>query len=140
MKLCSPPFSNQGYQRAGLITSDELALIKKVDRQPKAKAESILLSDGPKYAILYLKLLKKIQRTDTMSCILVLIADALAGTNERFREDCRKNYIFLRSRRAHTLVHQGCGDRPRTAIRTATQVRSVLNQLQQTSLTGHADL
>lgn len=74
----------QGYQRAGLVTSDELALIKKVDRQPKAKAESILLSDGPKYAMLYLKLLKKIQRTDTMSCILVLIADALAGEGHKY--------------------------------------------------------
>lgn len=69
----------QGYQRADLVTSEELALIKKVDRQPRAKTESILLSDGPTYALLYLRLLKKLQRIDTMQCILVLIADALAG-------------------------------------------------------------
>lgn len=69
----------QGYQRAGLVTSEELALIKKVDRQPKAKTESILLSDGQTYALLYLRLLKKLQRVDTMQCILVLIADALTG-------------------------------------------------------------
>lgn len=71
--------TTQGYQRAGLVTTDELALIKKVDRQPKAKAESTLLSDGQAYALLYLGLLKKLQRVDTMQCILVLIADALAG-------------------------------------------------------------
>jgi V-type H+-transporting ATPase subunit H len=61
------------------VTSEELALIKKVDRQPKAKTESLLLSDGKTYAFLYLGLLKKLTRDDTVSCILVLIGDALAG-------------------------------------------------------------
>ena len=60
---------------------EELALIKKVDKQPRARIESILLSDGPTYALLYLRLLKKLQRVDTMQCILVLIADALAGVS-----------------------------------------------------------
>lgn len=69
----------QGYQRAGLVTSEELVLIKKVDRQPRAKVESILVSDGQTYALLYLRLLKKLQRVDTMQCLLVLIADALLG-------------------------------------------------------------
>jgi V-type H+-transporting ATPase subunit H len=71
----------QAYQRADLVTSEELALIKKVDRQPKAKTESILLSDGQTYAQLYLRLLKKLQRVDTMHCILVLISDALTGAH-----------------------------------------------------------
>ena len=61
------------------MTSEELALIKKVDRQPRAKVESIHLSDGQTYALLYLRLLKKLQRVDTMQCLLVLIADALFG-------------------------------------------------------------
>jgi hypothetical protein len=69
----------QGYQRAELVTSEELALIKRVDRQPRAKIESILVSDGQIYALLYLRLLKKLQRVDTMQCLLVLIADALLG-------------------------------------------------------------
>ena len=69
----------QGYQRAGLITTDELALIKKVDRQTRPKIESLHTSDGQTYALLYLRLLKKLQRIDTQSCILVLIADALTG-------------------------------------------------------------
>lgn len=72
---------NQGYQRAGLVTSEELALIKKVAQQSKAKNEPLLLSDGQTYALLYLRLLKKLQRVDTMQCILVLMADALAGTS-----------------------------------------------------------
>lgn len=61
------------------MNSDELALIKKVDRQPRAKTESLLLSDGQTYALLYLRLLKKLIRVDTMQWILVLITDALAG-------------------------------------------------------------
>ena len=71
----------QGYQRAELITPEESALIKKVDRQPKAKVESLLLSEGPTYAVLYLNLLKKLQRVDTMQCLLVLITDALLGAH-----------------------------------------------------------
>lgn len=54
-------------------------MIKKVDRQPRAKTESILLSDGKAYAQLYLRLLKKLERVDTLQSILVLIGDALIG-------------------------------------------------------------
>ncbi|KAF8078172.1 armadillo-type protein [Lyophyllum atratum] len=75
--------STQGYQRADLITSEDLTLIKKVDKQPRARIESILLSDGPTYALLYFRLLKKLQRVDTMQCLLVLIADALTDHEER---------------------------------------------------------
>ncbi|KAJ7771798.1 ATPase V1 complex subunit H [Mycena metata] len=82
-KIRTKPVPWEGYQRADLITSDELALIKKVDRQSKAKTESLLLSESPTYALLYLRLLKKLQRVDTMQCILVLIADAIADHEER---------------------------------------------------------
>ncbi|KAK0448379.1 armadillo-type protein [Desarmillaria tabescens] len=83
IKIRSKPVPWEGYQRADLITSEELALIKKVDRQPKTKIESILLSDARTYASLYLRLLKKLQRVDTMQYILVLIADALTDHDER---------------------------------------------------------
>ncbi|KAJ7445794.1 ATPase V1 complex subunit H [Mycena galericulata] len=82
-KIRTKPVPWEGYQRADLITSDELALIKKVDRQPKIKTESLLLSECPTYALLYLRLLKKLQRVDTMQCILVLIADAISDHDER---------------------------------------------------------
>ncbi|KLO12002.1 ATPase, V1 complex, subunit H [Schizopora paradoxa] len=82
-KIRAKPVPWEGYQRAGLVTSEELALIKKVDRQPKAKTESLLLSEGRTYARLYLKLLKKLTRVDTMQWILVLIADALTEHDER---------------------------------------------------------
>ena len=69
----------QGYQRAELITSDELALIKRVDRQSRVKFESILVTEGRQYALLFLNLLMKLARADTMQNILVLIGDALTG-------------------------------------------------------------
>ncbi|EMD38663.1 hypothetical protein CERSUDRAFT_113838 [Gelatoporia subvermispora B] len=82
-KIRAKPVPWEGYQRAGLVTSEELSLIKKVDRQPKAKIESLLLSDGQSYTLLFLRLLKKLQRVDTQQFILVLIADALADHEER---------------------------------------------------------
>ncbi|KAK7693170.1 hypothetical protein QCA50_002736 [Cerrena zonata] len=82
-KIRAKPVPWEAYQRAGLVTSDELTLIKKVDRQPRAKIENLLLSDGPTYAQLYLRLLQKLQRVDTQQCILVLIADALTDHEER---------------------------------------------------------
>ncbi|THV08044.1 ATPase, V1 complex, subunit H [Dendrothele bispora CBS 962.96] len=82
-KIRAKPVPWEGYQRADLVTSEELALIKKVDRQSKPKIESLLLSDGQTYALLYLRLLKKLQRLDTMQSILVLIADALTDHDER---------------------------------------------------------
>ncbi|KAF8836764.1 ATPase V1 complex subunit H [Paxillus ammoniavirescens] len=82
-KIRSKPVPWEGYQRAELVTSEELALIKKIDRQPRAKTESILVSDGQTYALLYLRLLKKLQRVDTMQCLLVLTADALLDHDER---------------------------------------------------------
>jgi hypothetical protein len=70
----------QGYQRAGLLTSEELALIKRIDRQSRAKIDSILLTDGLAYATLYLNLLKKLVRLDTTQYILVMIGDTLIGS------------------------------------------------------------
>jgi V-type H+-transporting ATPase subunit H len=77
-----PDEHRQGYQRAELITADELALIKRVDRQLRAKFESILVTDGRQYALLFLNLLQKLARADTMQNILVLIGDALTGWSE----------------------------------------------------------
>ena len=69
----------QAYQRANLITTEELALVKKIAQQPKAKIESLLLTDGQTCALLYLRLLKKLQRVDTQQCILVWFSDMLTG-------------------------------------------------------------
>ena len=78
--ICDPPL---GISTRWTYHSEELALIKNVDRQPKSKTEPLLLSDGQTYASLYLGLLEKLQRVDTLQSILVLIADALTGMCHR---------------------------------------------------------
>ncbi|KJA27303.1 hypothetical protein HYPSUDRAFT_1097962 [Hypholoma sublateritium FD-334 SS-4] len=81
----------ENYQRATLITPEELASIKKVDHQPRARVDSLYLSNGGEYALLYLRLLKKFSRGETMQCLLVLIADALQDHDERIP-------LFLKAR------------------------------------------
>ncbi|KAI6117610.1 ATPase V1 complex subunit H [Pisolithus croceorrhizus] len=49
--------TSSGIPTRGTVTTEELGLIK--------KTESILVSDGQTYALLYLRLLKKLQRVDT---------------------------------------------------------------------------
>ena len=70
---------NQAYQRADLITLDQLGLIKKVDRQPRARIESVLLSEGNTFVQLFIGLLKRVSKSDIQQCLLVWIADALTG-------------------------------------------------------------
>ncbi|KAF8626174.1 hypothetical protein AX15_005061 [Amanita polypyramis BW_CC] len=82
-KIRVKPVPWEGYHRADLVSSDELALIKKVDKQPKVKVENCLLTEGRAYALLYLRLLKNLQRIDTMQYLLVLVADALTDHDER---------------------------------------------------------
>jgi len=75
----------QAYQRADLITLEELGLIKRVDRQPRARIESVLLSEGNTFVSLFIGLLKKVSRSDVQQCLLVWIADTLTG--ESIAED-----------------------------------------------------
>ena len=95
-------------------------MIKRVDRQPRAKTESVLLSDGQAYALLYLRLLKKLERADTVQAILVLIADALVGKFILTISHVR--LIRIRSRRANSIVHKDRGERSRVALWTAAAV------------------
>ncbi|CAK5264865.1 unnamed protein product [Mycena citricolor] len=69
-KIRTKPVPWEGYQRADLITTDELSLIKKVDRQSKAKTEALLLSDAQNYALLYLRLLKNYRESILCSAFL----------------------------------------------------------------------
>ncbi|KAF8337633.1 armadillo-type protein [Cantharellus anzutake] len=82
-KVRSKPVPWEAYQRAGLITVEDLGLIKRVDRQPRARIESVLMSDGQTYANLYLMLLKKLVRVDPLQYLLVMASDALTDHPER---------------------------------------------------------
>ncbi|KAG8724134.1 H(+)-transporting V1 sector ATPase subunit H [Ceratobasidium sp. 395] len=73
----------ESYQRAGQISQTDLAQLKKVDKQPPAKVNSVLLGEGPQYALLYVSILKKLARTEPTQAVLVMIGDALVDHEER---------------------------------------------------------
>ncbi|KAF8549559.1 hypothetical protein OG21DRAFT_1488426 [Imleria badia] len=80
-KIRSKPVPWEGYplECADLGTSEELALRPQASSKRSTDSpdqrQSIFVSDGQIYALLYLRLLKKLQRVDTvtMQCLLVLM-------------------------------------------------------------------
>ncbi|KAL8280153.1 hypothetical protein RQP46_007483 [Phenoliferia psychrophenolica] len=72
----------QGYQRANLLSAEDVALIQRVTGQ-KAQAEAILAAEGEVYASLYIRLLNKLSRADTVQSLLSLISDMLQDHDER---------------------------------------------------------
>lgn len=66
----------EGYQRASLITEEELSQIRQFEKSPT----DALQEAGAKYITLFLNLLQKLVRTDTIQNILVLIDDILGDS------------------------------------------------------------
>ena len=105
--VCEPleltPRTAQGYQRANLLSAEDVALIQRVTGQ-KAQSETILAAvsarsarhgrtgarlradagaaqEGEVYASLYIRLLNKLSRADTVQSLLSLISDMLQGAD-----------------------------------------------------------
>ncbi|KAJ3039883.1 H(+)-transporting V1 sector ATPase subunit H [Rhizophlyctis rosea] len=68
----------EGYQRASLITEEELAQIRQFEKSPA----TALNEAGDKYILMFLNLLQKLVRTDTIQNILVLIDDVLQADDK----------------------------------------------------------
>ncbi|KDN52585.1 ARM repeat-containing protein [Tilletiaria anomala UBC 951] len=90
VRIRSRPIPWEGYQRADLVSAEELKLIKKVDAKGNAAGRpgngepaKIADNDASEYALLYLRLLAKLSRTDTLQQILVLIGDMLVERDDR---------------------------------------------------------
>ncbi|CAE6424615.1 hypothetical protein ACGC1H_002574 [Rhizoctonia solani] len=73
----------ESYQRAGQISTEDLSQLKRIDKQPPQKVNSILMAEGPQYALLFTSILKKLARTEPTQAVLVMIGDALADHEER---------------------------------------------------------
>ncbi|WWD20731.1 hypothetical protein CI109_105207 [Kwoniella shandongensis] len=78
-KINSKPVPWEGYQRAKLLSADELSLLKSLNKLPPAQRPTIFATQGPQYAKLYIDLLRKLQRVDTVQAVLVSINDMLAS-------------------------------------------------------------
>ncbi|KAL1924262.1 uncharacterized protein VTP21DRAFT_7297 [Calcarisporiella thermophila] len=82
-QMRSRPIPWEGYQRATLITQEELQLIKRVDKKSPEEIKRVMDKDGDQYAKLYINLLQKLVRVETVQYILVLVDDMLTDHNER---------------------------------------------------------
>ncbi|GJN94616.1 hypothetical protein Rhopal_007699-T1 [Rhodotorula paludigena] len=82
LKIRAKAIPWEGYQRAGLLGADDVQLVQRV-AGARDKAESILDAEGETYAALYIRLLNKLSRKDTLQFILVLLGDFIADRDER---------------------------------------------------------
>lgn len=86
-RIRARPIPWEGYHRADLLSAEELKMIKSVDAivigQDRSKLNPLLDEHGSDYVSLYLRLLSKLSRTDTLQQILVLIDDMLSDRDDR---------------------------------------------------------
>ncbi|WVQ63352.1 uncharacterized protein L199_001504 [Kwoniella botswanensis] len=76
-KINSKPVPWEGYQRAKLLSADELSLLKSLNKLPQGQRSTVFATQGQQYAKLYIDLLRKLQRVDTVQAVLVSINDML---------------------------------------------------------------
>lgn len=80
----SRPIPWENYQQANLITPAELGLVKEYDKLTTETAKiASIQQNGSAYVKLFLTLLQKLVRVDTIQYILVLVDDMLAEKEER---------------------------------------------------------
>ncbi|CAO3663627.1 unnamed protein product [Umbelopsis ramanniana] len=76
------PVPWEGYQRANLITSEQLDLIQRIDKKSPQVIKELADERGDTYANLYLQLLDTLNRPDTIQHVLLLIEDFLTDHEE----------------------------------------------------------
>ncbi|KAM0787224.1 hypothetical protein ACM66B_006462 [Microbotryomycetes sp. NB124-2] len=81
-KIRSKAIPWEGYQRAGLLSADDVQLVQKVTGN-RSQAEQVLEQQSKTYASLYIRLLGKLSRNDTLQYILVLLGDFVADREDR---------------------------------------------------------
>ncbi|CCG81582.1 putative Vacuolar ATP synthase subunit H [Taphrina deformans PYCC 5710] len=72
------PIPWEGYQRASLISEDEVKRIKAIDKQPALRKHEIISAESDEYAQLVMNLLSKIKRVDILQYTLVLAGDFIS--------------------------------------------------------------
>ncbi|KAF9919685.1 H(+)-transporting V1 sector ATPase subunit H [Linnemannia zychae] len=81
--LRARPIPWEGYQRATLITQAELNYIKAVEKKTGEDLSRVVDKEGNVYGELFISLLQKLVRVDTIQSILILIDDLLLDHEER---------------------------------------------------------
>ncbi|KAI9308760.1 ATPase V1 complex subunit H [Cunninghamella echinulata] len=79
------PMLWEGYERANLLTHNQLELIKSVDKKSPEEIQSAVQGKEETYASLILYLLKNLSRADTMQYVCVLADDILSVNDQNAR-------------------------------------------------------
>jgi len=82
-KLRSRPTAWEGYQRAGLVTSDEVAMLRQAEEAGRSGDMARVCEKGDAYAALYVKLLGKLSRVETIQTVLILTDDLVQSAPDR---------------------------------------------------------
>ncbi|KAJ9119143.1 hypothetical protein QFC22_003634 [Naganishia vaughanmartiniae] len=77
-KINAKGVSWEGYQRAKLVSAEEVDLLKTLERQGKSQRAATFATQGSTYAKLYIDLLRKLQKVDTVQAVLVGISNMLS--------------------------------------------------------------
>lgn len=96
---------NQGYERASLLTHEQVELIKAIDKKPINVIQEAINQNGQTYASLILYLLQNLSRPDTIQYVCLMTDDILSGNNKAF--------FFLIKKPAATHVYVANEDNAR---------------------------
>ncbi|KAM0754467.1 ARM repeat-containing protein [Meredithblackwellia eburnea MCA 4105] len=83
LKVKAKSIAWEGYQRANLLSPEDVTLIQNIVSAQPQKQQQLLESQGPTYASLYIRLLNKLSRNDTLQAILALISDMITDHDDR---------------------------------------------------------
>ncbi|ORX88831.1 ATPase V1 complex subunit H [Basidiobolus meristosporus CBS 931.73] len=72
----------EGYHKASLITEDELRMLKLYESRTQQGSSQFLAQDGNLFAKLFITLLDKLVRVDTLQYLLVVVDDILEENRE----------------------------------------------------------
>ncbi|WFD45488.1 H(+)-transporting V1 sector ATPase subunit H [Malassezia furfur] len=73
----------EGYQRAELISSEELQMLRDAEQAGRDKQLRTVLDKEPQYAALYTRLFGKLSRADTIQQVVLLADDLVQAAPDR---------------------------------------------------------
>lgn len=79
------PILWEGYERASLLTHEQVELIKAIDKKPANVIQTAIDEKGQTYASLILNLLQNLSRPDTIQYVCLMTDDILSANDENAR-------------------------------------------------------
>ncbi|CEP16084.1 hypothetical protein [Parasitella parasitica] len=79
------PILWEGYERASLLTHEQVELIKAIDKKPAQAIQDAMDQKGQTYASLILYLLQNLSRPDTIQYVCLMTDDILSANDDNAR-------------------------------------------------------